>query len=96
MTGKPLGPAFRHENQVWIVAFSRDGFSALTGGEEETAHLWTVPPFNNRTIEDLETSIEAATGMLLLEDGTLHILDASDCDERRAKLAAGAAAGVGL
>jgi eukaryotic-like serine/threonine-protein kinase len=96
MTGKPLGPAFRHENQVWIVAFSRDGFSALTGGEEETAHLWTVSPFNNRTIEDLETSIEAATGMLLLEDGTLHILDASDWDERRAKMAAGAAAGVGL
>jgi hypothetical protein len=61
------------------------------------AHLWTVPPFNNRTIEDLETSIEAATGMLLLEYGTLPILDdASDWDERRAKMAAGAAAGVGL
>jgi hypothetical protein len=55
-----------------------------------------VPPFNNRTIEDLETSIEAATGMLLLEDATLHILDASDWDERRAKMAAGAAARVGL
>ena len=96
MTGKPLGPAFRHENQVWIVAFSRDGFSALTGGEEETAHLWTVPPFNNRTIKDLETSIEAATGMQLLEDGTLHILEASELDERRARMSAGAAAASSL
>ena len=95
MTGKPLGPAFRHENQVWIVAFSRDGFSALIGDEEEMAHLWTVPPFNNRTIKDLETSIEAATGMLLFEDGSLLILDSSDWDERREKMAAGAAAGVG-
>ena len=94
MTGKPLGPAFRHENQVWIVAFSRDGFSALIGGEE-TAYLWSVPPFNNQTIEDLETSIEAATGMLLFEDGSLLILDSSDWDERREKMAAGAAAGVG-
>ena len=96
MTGKPLGPAFRHENQVWIVAFSPDGLSVLTGGQQRTAHLWRVPPMTNLTIEDLETSIEAATGMLLLEDGTLHTLDASDWDERRANMAAGAVAGVGL
>ena len=40
--------------------------------------------------------MEDATGMLLLEDGTLNILDTSDWDERRAKMAAGAAGGVGM
>jgi WD40 repeat protein len=95
-TGKPFGPAFRHENQVWFVAFSPDGLSVLTGGQQRTAHLWRVPPMTNLTIEDLETSIEAATGMQLLDDGTLHILEASEWDERRAKISAGAAHGSGL
>ncbi len=62
-TGKPIGPAFRHENQVWFVAFSPDGLSVLSGGQQRTAHLWKVPALTNSTLEELEDSLQVATGM---------------------------------
>jgi eukaryotic-like serine/threonine-protein kinase len=85
VTGKPLGPAFRHENQVWFVAFSPDGRTILSGGQENTAYLWNVPPTEDAPIRQLERAIEIATGMVLLDDGSLHILDASSWNERRVR-----------
>jgi hypothetical protein len=41
-------------------------------------------------MKDVESSIEKATGMRLLEGGTLHILDGSEWNERREKLAGSA------
>jgi|GEM_PF-698925 len=90
VTGKPLGPAFRHESQVWFVAFSRDGQTVLSGGQETRAHLWKVPTPLGEPIQRIEQSIQVATGMELLEDGSLHILDFSDWKVRRAKLEMGA------
>jgi eukaryotic-like serine/threonine-protein kinase len=96
ITGKPLGPAFRHENQVWFVAFSPDGQFVLSGGQQKTAHLRKVPPISRLPIEELEPSIEAATGMRLLEDGTLQVLDASEWDARRGTTSDGTAARTSL
>lgn len=84
-TGKPIGPAFRHENQVWFVAFSPDGLSVLSGGQQRTAHLWKVPGLADETLEELKDSIQVATGMRFLDDGTLRIMDAREWDERRLK-----------
>jgi hypothetical protein len=55
-----------------------------------------VPPITNLPIEDLEASIEAATGMRLLEDGTLPLPDASERDAPRGMTAEGAAARTSL
>ncbi len=83
VTGKPIGPAFLHENQVWFVAFSPDGRSVLSGGQEPKAHLWSVPTALEATIPRIEGAIQVATGMELLDDGALHILDASEWNRRR-------------
>jgi WD40 repeat protein/tRNA A-37 threonylcarbamoyl transferase component Bud32 len=84
-TGKPIGPALRHENQVWFVAFSPEGRTVLSGGQENTAHLWEVPRTVDIPIGRLERSLQIATGMELLDDGTLHILDSAGWNERRAR-----------
>ncbi len=88
-TGKPIGPAFRHENQVWFVAFSPDGLSVLSGGQQRTAHLWRVPSLTKSTLDELEDTIQVETGMQLLDDGTLRIMDAPEWNERRHKTPAG-------
>ena len=75
VTGKPIGPAYRHENQVWFVAFSPDGRTVLSGGQENTAHLWIVPSVIDAPIPQVERSVQIATGMELLDDGSFRILD---------------------
>jgi WD40 repeat protein len=85
VTGKPIGPAFRHENQVWFVTFSPDGHTVLSGGQENSAYLWSVPEIMNGTISQIERSLQVATGMVLLDDGSLHILDSAGLNERRVR-----------
>ncbi len=75
VTGKPIGPAFHHENQVWFVAISPDGRSVLSGGQENTAHLWNVSTGVDMPHGNLDRRVQVATGMKLLDDGSLHILD---------------------
>ncbi len=86
VTGKPLGPAFRHESQVWFVAFSPDGRTVLSGGQETSAHLWPVAEPSEEPIPWVEQSIQVATGMELLADGSLHVLDFPDWKVRRAQV----------
>ena len=86
ITGKPIGPAFRHENQVWFVAFSPDGRAVLSGGQENTAHLWNVPTEMDIPFSQVERSVQMETGMVLLDDGTLHVLDSSEWQARRSPL----------
>ncbi len=83
VTGKPIGPAFRHENQVWFVVFSPDGRTVLSGGQENQAHLWNVPAIIDSPIKSIERSIQIATGMELLDDGSIHILDFLEWNARR-------------
>jgi WD40 repeat protein/tRNA A-37 threonylcarbamoyl transferase component Bud32 len=85
VTGKPIGPAFRHENQVWFVTFSPDNRTVISGGQENTAYLWDVPSMIDAPIREVERSIQAATGMELLDDGSLHILDTTGWNERRVR-----------
>jgi eukaryotic-like serine/threonine-protein kinase len=84
-TSKPIGPAFHHENQVWFVAFSPDGRTVISGGQENTAHLWNVPSLIDAAIGQVERSVLVSTGMELLDDGSLHILDLSEWNDRRAQ-----------
>ena len=83
MTGKPIGPAFQHENQVWFVAISPDGRSVLSGGQENTAHLWNIPSRDDAPISEIERRVQVSTGMELLDNGSIHILDFDEWNERR-------------
>lgn len=38
-TCKPLGPPLQHQGEVWVVAFSPDGKTALKGSWEAMALL---------------------------------------------------------
>ncbi len=94
VTGQPIGPAFLHENQVWFVAFCPDGRAVLSGGQEKKAHLWSVPTALVAPIEEIERAIQVATGMELLDDGSLHILDSADWNGRRSSRFAPLASGT--
>jgi WD40 repeat protein/tRNA A-37 threonylcarbamoyl transferase component Bud32 len=91
ITGKPIGPAFHHENQVWFVAISPDGRSVLSGGQENTAHLWNIAEPVEAPIAEVDHWIQAATGMELLDDGSIHVLDfvewSARCQQVRATAA---------
>ena len=83
VTGKPIGPAFHHENQVWFVAISPDGRSVLSGGQENTAHLWNISASVDAPIKEVDRWVQVSTGMELLDDGSLHILDFTEWNDRR-------------
>ena len=83
VTGKPIGPAFHHENQVWFVAISPDNRFVLSGGQENTAHLWKITTSVEAPISDVDRWLQASTGMNLLDDGSLHILDFAEWNLRR-------------
>ena len=82
-TGKPIGPAVHHENQVWFVAISPDGHSVLSGGQENTAHLWNISTSVDAPIQEVDRWVQVSTGMALLDDGSLHILDLAEWNDRR-------------
>ena len=83
VSGKPIGPAFHHENQVWFVAISPDDRFVLSGGQENTAHLWKITTSVEAPISDVDHWVQASTGMQLLDDGSLHILDFAEWNARR-------------
>ena len=43
-TGHPIGPPFRHDADVWSVAFAPDGRSILTGDVSGTVRAFILPP----------------------------------------------------
>ena len=89
VTGKPIGPAFHHENQVWFVAISPDGRSVLSGGQENTAHLWNIAASADSPINEVDRRVQISTGMELLDDGSLHILDFAEWNERGSQIGPG-------
>jgi eukaryotic-like serine/threonine-protein kinase len=42
-TGRPVGPALWHKNNVFGVTFSPDSRMLLTGSSDNTVQLWSVP-----------------------------------------------------
>jgi WD40 repeat protein len=73
-TGKPIGPAVHHLGQVWFVAFSPDGRSILTGGQDPVAQIHHLPAPLQGDQTKIERLIQQATGMELLEDGSLYVM----------------------
>jgi hypothetical protein len=59
------------------VAFSPDGTTILTGGEDKTAHLFVLPAEMPGDVERIVLWCEVLTGMALDPNGGVQILDAS-------------------
>jgi hypothetical protein len=57
----------------------------LFGGYAKNPYLWDVPTPLDDPIRQVERSIQISTGMVLLDDGSLHILDSSSWNEHRAR-----------
>jgi WD40 repeat protein len=76
-TGKPIGPPFRHESQVWFVGFSSDGATALSGGQENSAYLWEVPHSTDEPTDRIDLAVEVETGLTLGPTASLSKLDVS-------------------
>ena len=87
-TGRPIGPSFRHQSQVWFVAFDPGGRTVLSGGQENAAHLWNVPAATGVPSLKLRAGIQVATGMELRDDGSLHMLDLREWETLRSSGAA--------
>ena len=55
----------------------------LSGGQENEAQLVDVPSLIDSPIGQVERSVQVSTGMELLDDGSLHILDLVEWNDRR-------------
>jgi WD40 repeat protein/serine/threonine protein kinase len=75
--GKPIGPPLRHESFVMGIALSPDGRTLLTGSDDATARLWSVPVALAGDVEDIVAWVQIATGLELDEESGVHELDAS-------------------
>jgi WD40 repeat protein len=56
-----------HTDSVWAVAFLPDGFSALSGGADNTLRLWYLA--TSREAERFEGHTEGVTGVAVTADG---------------------------
>ena len=74
------------------MAISPDGRSVLSGGQENTAHLWNISASVDAPIKEVDRWVQVSTGMELLDDGSLHILDFAEWNERREQAASSASA----
>ena len=86
VTGKPLGPALRHDGQIYAVAFSPDGQTVLTGSDDRTARLWEIPLPMVGEVERMVLWIQVMTGLELDSDGVVQVLDQQAWDQRRQRL----------
>jgi hypothetical protein len=71
------------------VAISPDGRSVLSGGQENTAHLWNIAASADSPINEVDRRVQVSTGMELLDDGSLHILDFAEWNERGSQIGPG-------
>ena len=74
-TGKPIGPALRHQASVWKAAFSPDGKTILTGANNTNPpRLWDVSLLPD-DLPRIATWVEVMTGLELDEQGAVRVLD---------------------
>ena len=83
----PLGPPIPHPSQVCTVAFSPDGNSFLTGGDDQGARLFRKVPELPDDLDRVATWVEVLTGLTLdAGQGTIQVLDNAAWRERREQL----------
>jgi tetratricopeptide (TPR) repeat protein len=70
-TGKALGPPLTQEDPVTAVAFSPDGRTLFTAGNDKMVHIWSVPEPRNESSGLLDRWTQARGGMELDPDGGL-------------------------
>ena len=86
-TGKPIGPPLQHNRAVNRVAFHPDGHSVLTGSDDGTVRLWSVPPLLDIDFNRLTLWLSVTTGLEMDETGaTIQSLDVPTWQERRQRL----------
>lgn len=85
-TGKPIGPALRHNDWVVGAAFSPDGRTLLTGSSDGTARLWPLAEPAGDEAERLVLWVQVMTGLELTGEDVVSELDAATWQRRRVRL----------
>jgi WD40 repeat protein len=81
-----MGPTFRHDGLVGGATFSKDETRILTWSNDKTVRLWNVDVDSDFPPEDVETRVQAATGVKLdLESRQSRIIEPDKWREVRAK-----------